>query len=105
MGQVHLVSTNQIREQAKSWRFFLTRKTVIGLCADLDAAEAQLTVCRQGFAQAEARCEMLAEALEELKGKHEQAKEGTSVLLGFIRQAHRLGSPITPGSAREVLAK
>lgn len=92
------MSTNHIREQVKGWRFFLTRKVVLGLCGDLDAANQQAEVCRQALAQAQAKLELL-------QHDHDRAKKGNSVLLGFLREAHRLDVPTEPGSARELLNK
>lgn len=92
------MSTNHIREQAKGWRFFLTRKVVLGLCGDLDAANQHVEVCRQALAQAQAKLELL-------QHDHDKTKKGNSVLLGFLREAHRLDKPVEPGSARELLNK
>ena len=84
------MSTNEIRERAKGWRFWLVRPTVLGMCADLDMAELNLDAYRQRLAQTEAKLELIQQDHDALKAKHATAIKGTGAILGFVQQMHHL---------------
>ena len=77
--------------QYTGWRFWLCRKQVQELHNEAEGL-------RHKLLKTEAKLELL-------QADHDKAKKGTAVLLGFVREAHRLNSPIVPGSAREVLSR
>jgi hypothetical protein len=99
------MNTVEIRERAKGWRFWLTRPTVLALCHEVDALIGALDVSRESFQRAAAECQSLERDNQTLRNQLEVAKKGNRVLLGFVHETHRLGTPIQPGTIREILSK